>query len=358
MDMSFDTKALGPLFELSPDAVLGIEDGVVLFSNPAAAALTGLREGDRADTVLPDEILSNPAERFSAACMIAGSSAELTVTRRDGRMLICIVDRSKQKPFPKMDRILAELGTGLASSNLAADALLSGPEEKRLDSASILYRSLYRLWRLHSHLMLADCILHDALPCRRRFADLRSICGDICDSVGQTVRSLGYTIRFTAPEEPCYAMLDPELIETMLLNLLTNSLLYTESGREIAVTLSVSGGRCVIAISDPGRGMDAGKLSSALGVLQGAELTDTAAGSGLGLFIARGIVEAHEGTLILESREGTGTSIRISLPHIRSDGLSVLSQPRERRHLSGMDPILTELSVFLDRSFYTENMFD
>lgn len=359
MDMSFDTKALGPLFALSHSAVIGVEDGIVRFSNPAAHRLTGLQEGDDASAVFSAEILANPAEAFSAACALNGVPTDISVVRIDGFTLISAAARETPPTLPSMARALAEFGADLASSTMAVGALLSGgTEKKKQDNASVLYRSLYRLRRLHNHMTLADCIMQNSLPCRRRLTDLRPVCEDICDSVGQTVRSLGYTIRFTAPETTCFSMIDTALIETMLLNILTNSLMYTESGSEIAVTLSTIGDRCVIAVSDPGRGMDALKLSGALSGDAPAALTDTNAGPGLGLFVARGIAEAHGGTIILESREGVGTSVRISLPHIRSDGLSVLSHPDEFRHISGMDPILTELSVFLNRRYYTENLFD
>lgn len=359
MDMSFDTKALGPLFELSPAAVIAVENGVVLFVNPAAAELTGLHAGDNAASALPPGILDDPAERFSAACVIGGASADVTVVRQDSVTLIHAMRREPPPAFPAMDRILAELGVGLASTRFAADAIAASETvDKDGKSFSTLRRSLFRLRRLHSHMTLADCIMRGALPCRTRLADLLPVCGDICDSVDQTVRPLGYSVSFHAPDKGCFSMIDEGLIETMLLNLLTNSLLHTESGREISVTLSVIGERCVIAVSDAGSGMDAAKLSGALGGAAPAAFTDISAGSGLGLYVARGIAEAHGGTIILESREGIGTTVRVSLPRVRADGLTILHQPGDMRHVSGMDPILTELSVFLGREYFTSNMLD
>ena len=87
-------------------------------------------------------------------------------------------------------------------------------------------------------------------------------------------------------------------------------------------------------------------------------MTDIRAGAGLGLFVSRGIAAAHGGSLILESREGKGVMIRVSIPRIDASGVGYLSEPREPRHIDGMEPLLTELSVFLDRSYFGNSMDD
>ncbi len=360
MDMSLDTKALGQLFELSRDAVVGIADGTVLFANPAAEDLFGLHAGDAAADAIPAEILDEPSDRFSASCVIRGVPMDMTVVRQEEFSLLRAAKRAAQNLQPSAERALSELGVDLATARHAADAILAEDADpaQRREKGAMLYRSLYRLRRLHRHLLLAESITQNRLSCSPRPSNLRRICADVCDSVAQLLKPGGYTIRFEAPKNACYCRVDADLIETMLLNLLTNSLLYSGTEREIAVTLSVTAKSCVIAVNDRGCGMDPEKLTSALGGTIEALYTETKAGSGLGLFIARGIVEAHGGTMILESREDVGTSVRISLPRLRDERLELMSTREPYLHIDGMAPILTELSVFLDRSYYEEHFFD
>lgn len=349
-----------PLFDLDDAAVTAIRDGIVLFANPAAQKILRLHDGDRADAVYPAELLDDPADRFTAACRIGGVSMNVTVTRSAGVTLIRALPRDMDdQTFRSLERALSQLGSDLATAHRAMDAIAAADtaEDVRRDRLHMLYRSFYRMRRLHSHLTLAERIEGGELTCRTKPTDMILLCGELCDSVEASVRPLGYSIRFEAPGAPCYVMADGELIETMLLNLITNSLLHISHG-EVLIRLQTHGDRCVIAVNDAGSGMDEATLAGAVSGSGSPSLTDIKAGAGLGLFVARGIAEAHGGSLILDSREGVGTSVRISLPRMESNGIAFLSHPDNIPHLNGMNPILTELSVFLDRSFYGDTMMD
>ena len=286
---------------------------------------------------------------------------ELSVARSGGIMLIRA--RKSEPPLPvynASERMLAEFGSDLAVIRHAIDEIASRgcTEDRRADQASRLYRSFFRLRRLHRHLTLTESISSGSVPCAKRLTEIGQLCSDLCDSVANMIRPMNYSLRYQAASVPCYAMLDPDLIEAMLLNIITNSLMYTKQGGEILVSLAVSGERCVVAVDDPGSGISEEKLSGVMSGGSSAALTDTKAGAGLGLYVARGIAEAHGGTVILESREGKGTCVRVSLPRMSIDGIEVLSQPYVFRHLEGMHPILTELSVFLNREYFKENLLD
>lgn len=357
--MSFEQKNLAPLFEMSREAVVGIADGTVLFANPAARRLLGCREGDSAESVFPKELLSDPAERFTAAVPLHGVPYEISVVRQGELTLFRVSGHETVKTFTASDRALAEFGSDLAAAQHALDRIHAGNDEPGGASASTLYRSFYRLRRLHRHLTLAECIANGSLPCRTQPTEMGSFCEKLCDSIGKTIQPLGYELRFEAPESACYAMADRDLIETLLLNLITNSLLHTEPGGSVVrVSLPASGDRCVIAVDDAGSGMDAEKLSGVLDGVSPMSFTDVKSGAGLGLYVCRGIAEAHGGMLILESREGKGTGVRVSLPKLPNNGIEYLSSGAQYRAAMENDPILIELSVFLDRSFYGKEILD
>ena len=355
--MSTDKEALGRLFELSREAVLGIRDGVIQFNNPAAGSLFGCSPGDPARDYLPEALLSDPAARGTVTFSRKGKSISASFAREDDGLLLVYASGHTNSMINEtvIERSLMELGTNLGIIYRALGPATSDGDEK---SRSMLYRSYYLLRRLHRHLTLADSIASDTLPCQLRVADLVSLCGDLVDSVNVLIQPLGFAVQFDAAAGTYYVMADEALLETMLLNLISNSLLHTEPGRLIRMRLKNVGDVCSITLEDTGEGFSPDAMSRAMGGAAPISMTDIRAGAGLGLFVSRGIAAAHGGSLMLESREGKGVMVRVSIPRIESSGIGFMSGSREPKHIDGMEPLLTELSVFLNRSYYGKSVDD
>ena len=360
MDMSLDYSALGPLFALSRDAVTGIENGIVRFANPAAQKLLGVREGDDAGQVFPEDILRSPSERFVAAGSIGGRSLTVSVTRHSGLSLYVI-----PREEPSADRLpegaAAEMGALLMTERMAIDRLvdLSGAASGGGDAekyASILYRTHFRAKRLQTHLAMTALLQKGALPCEQKLVALDEVAADICDTTRSLAADTGVELRFEAGE-PCRILGDRRLLEILLFNLLSNSLLHTKPGDTIRVTLAPQGQRCILAVDDNGEGIPPDRLAELLPGGAHPDMANPAAGTGLGLPLARGIAELHGGVLLLESREDGGARLRVSFPLLSQTESFELNEPEPMRP-DGADLALTELSVVLDRSVYTPRMFD
>lgn len=109
--------------------------------------------------------------------------------------------------------------------------------------------------------------------------------------------------------------IDPQRIREVLTNLLLNALRYTPSGGEIHVLLAASEaaseGSTTISIADSGPGIDPDHLPH---VFERFYKSSDSGGMGLGLSIARYLVEAHGGKIWAESEPGKGTRISFTLP--------------------------------------------
>jgi signal transduction histidine kinase len=116
-------------------------------------------------------------------------------------------------------------------------------------------------------------------------------------------------IRYLDPELPA-VRLDRETFRSALLNLLINAVQAMESGGQLVVRTRPSGLGVVLELIDTGPGMD----PETLGKVFGAFYTTKQGGSGLGLPTARKIIEAHAGTIDIESAPGRGTKVTIWLP--------------------------------------------
>ena len=97
-------------------------------------------------------------------------------------------------------------------------------------------------------------------------------------------------------------------------NLLSNAVKFTPAGGTIDVTISAAAGRAVVEVSDTGIGVAADEQDKLFARFYRASTARTMQGTGLGLSIAKAIVDAHGGTIGVESEEGRGTTFRVELP--------------------------------------------
>jgi signal transduction histidine kinase len=105
-------------------------------------------------------------------------------------------------------------------------------------------------------------------------------------------------------------------LKQVLLNILSNAIKFTPAGGRISTRVAFTSDSAVIAITDTGVGIAAADLERVTLPFFQVEnsLSRKFAGSGLGLSIARELVNLHGGKLEIESTEGQGTTVRITLP--------------------------------------------
>jgi signal transduction histidine kinase len=92
---------------------------------------------------------------------------------------------------------------------------------------------------------------------------------------------------------------------------MANSLRHTSAGGRISVQVRQEAGRLSLAVEDSGSGISAEDLPH---VFDRFYKSKSSAGSGLGLTIAKHLVEAHGGEIVAQSAAGQGTSLRFTLP--------------------------------------------
>jgi PAS domain S-box-containing protein len=114
---------------------------------------------------------------------------------------------------------------------------------------------------------------------------------------------------------------DADRVAQVLGNLLLNAILYTAAGGEVRVRVEDAGHAARITITDAGVGIPAEALSRIFEPFYRAPnaQASSARGMGLGLPIAKALVEAHCGTLTVESTLGTGTTFTVTLPYMATD---------------------------------------
>lgn len=127
-------------------------------------------------------------------------------------------------------------------------------------------------------------------------------------------RQIDYRLDSTLPDTP--VMCDPQYIELICNNLISNSFKYTPKGQSINISLSQGGTAEAptirITVADTGCGIPADKLPEIF--VRFYQVHDRAGGSGIGLSLVKRLVELHHGTISVESRLGEGTAFTVELP--------------------------------------------
>jgi signal transduction histidine kinase len=103
-------------------------------------------------------------------------------------------------------------------------------------------------------------------------------------------------------------------MQRVFLNLLQNAIDAMPKGGTLTITSKRSNGRVEIAFRDTGVGMTEETMRKLWNPLY----TTKAKGMGFGLAISRRVVEAHEGSITVESRPGEGSTFTVSLPFVNS----------------------------------------
>ncbi len=122
------------------------------------------------------------------------------------------------------------------------------------------------------------------------------------------------TINMDVPSDLPAVSADLGLIVQALVNVLDNALKYSASHSPIDISARRTGNQIEVEIADRGIGIPPQDLKRVFDKFYRVERPDNVAGTGLGLTIAKGIVEAHGGRIVAENRAGGGTIIRLTLP--------------------------------------------
>ena len=143
---------------------------------------------------------------------------------------------------------------------------------------------------------------------------------DVVNRATETARAQaaarGIVLQTDLPENLPLVNVDPQRIEQVLGNLLSNALAHTPSGGEIVVTARARASEVEVSVRDTGEGIPAEHLPYIFERFYRADRSRSRAtgGTGLGLAIARQLVEAHGGRIEVESEVGRGTQFTFTLP--------------------------------------------
>ena len=207
----------------------------------------------------------------------------------------------------------------------ASDTLLSQPypEEIRKNLYTEINTASVRLNRLIENLLNMSRLESGRISPRPDWCDVHDLANKVSDNLKQELQSFEFALDIPADIPLVY--LDFGLIEQVIHNLILNSTQHSPHGSRISLNISIEETTLVIKVMDRGPGFPESELTSLFNKFYRGK-DAIAGGSGLGLSIVKGFVEAHQGSVTAENRENGGALFTVRIP-VKITSINQLSQP-------------------------------
>lgn len=252
------------------------------------------------DRALADQYASSAALAYENARLYQESRA--AVRERDE--LLAIVSHDLRNP---VNAIVMLTGALMAQSDAGAPVPVDLEQLQAMRGAARQADGLIQDLQDVSRIA-AGRLRIDARPC-----ELREAVEECVDLFEPTADAAGLSLTCTAPPSLPRALADATRVQQVLSNLLVNAIKFTPEGGRITVTMSAGDGHVTVAVQDTGPGIAAEDVPRLFErYWQAPRLLR--AGSGLGLFIAKGIIEAHGGEITVDTAPTIGTTFRFTVP--------------------------------------------
>jgi len=217
------------------------------------------------------------------------------------------------------DRVLStvshDLRAPLATVHLGASLLvdMDHDHEAFADVVARIARATQRMRRLVEDLLDLSQLETGVLRVKCYRVLLRRVLEETVDELAERARRAKKELACAREIPPIEVFGDFERIQQVLVNLVANAIDHTPAGTWIVLGAREDGDRAWISVEDDGPGLDP-SLTDRLFEPYVRGVDSVVRGAGLGLWIAKGLVEAHGGELRVAAAEGKGTRFELSLP--------------------------------------------
>ena len=388
------------------DAVIATDlSGAIVYMNAVAQALTGWREADarglpldqvfRIVNELTRETVESPVSKVLREGSVVGLANHTVLLARDGSerpiddsgapirraggdlMGVVLVFRDvsarRQTELARERLLRSESARDAAeSANRAKDEFLAvvshelrsplaaavgwidllrggnlergeaeralGTIERNLRQQALLIDDLLDVSRIVSGKLTVECV-----P-----ADVGVLVQAAADDAREKAEAKGVELRVSGARQSALAMVDPHRFAQVLANLLDNAVKFTPEGGVVELRMGTERGSLEIEVSDSGQGIDPDFLPHVFERFRQAQSARERgqAGLGLGLAIARHLVELQGGTIVAESKgAGRGAAFRVQVPLLAASGEAPARRApasRESKPLAGAEVLLVE----------------
>lgn len=244
------------------------------------------------------------------------------VIRRSEKKHAKAIDELNSKKEIEIHEAKINFFTMIAHEIRTPVSLIIGPLEKIMQSThiptnerqelEIIDRNSQRLLYLVNQLLDFRKVEQKEMRMKFTSQSIKELMQAVCERFSPTLQQNGVNFSVTYPDEHFHADVDKEAMTKVLSNLLTNANKYTQSRIEVRFQEHPEKQTFSIEVQDNGKGMNEEELTKIFKPFY--QASENKPGTGIGLSIVKGIVEAHHGQVNVTSQPGHGSSFMITLP--------------------------------------------
>jgi signal transduction histidine kinase len=247
----------------------------------------------------------------------SGGPAELREIAAEFNDMADSLSRASSRQLQFLAGVAHDLRNPLAALKIACSVLNKPgplpPAESVKNLLQRVGRQVDRLNRMVGDLLDTTRIEAGRFDLRLELRDVRELVSEAVELYRESAPR--HSLVLQQAENPLWVQCDPTRIEQVLNNLLSNAIKYSPRGGQVEVTVSKVEARVVLEVRDQGLGIAAEELPHIFEPFRRSKNTpEDIAGAGLGLSVARRIVEAHAGTLEAHSVLHQGSTFKVTLP--------------------------------------------
>lgn len=242
--------------------------------------------------------------------------AELLAVSRTFNEMAATLQRQREAQLAFLGGVAHDLRSPLSTLKLTAATVAADrplPSEAELRGLfQRVERQVNKLDRMVEDLLDAARMEAGRLSLELRPCDVREIVAEVIDQ--QRPAAPAHRIEVSLPADPVPVRCDSIRLEQVLGNLVGNAIKYSPGGGRVQVDVSSAAGRATLSVADQGLGISAEDRPHIFEPFRRGSRHEGVPGMGLGLWVARRIVEAHGGVLEVESAPGAGAVFHVRLP--------------------------------------------
>jgi two-component system sensor histidine kinase VicK len=324
------------------DGIIAVSpEGIVIHANPAAYKIFNIDKEDLYNRNFDDaaeklelgmtfnDILNDSDKNYNILnindLIIKISVVQIMNDHNEaeGAMLV-LQDVTEQEKLDKMRKefvanVSHELRTPLTTIRSYTETLLDGAldnKEYTVNFLTVINSESERMTRLVKDLLQLSKLDYDKMEWNMKSLNILNIVRDCVVKMEMAAKQKSQSLTFEALGELCEINGDKDRIEQVIINIIGNAIKYTPEKGIIKVTAKRSENNVEIRIADSGMGIPKEDLPRLFERFYRVDKARSRAmgGTGLGLSIAKNIVEAHKGSIRIESEYGKGSEVIISFP--------------------------------------------
>ena len=210
------------------------------------------------------------------------------------------------------------------------NSLIEDNKEKIFKNINTIKQNCYRFIKLINNIVDISKMNSGFLRVNLSNENIVDITENIVQSISEYINGKDISIIFDTNTEEKIMACDPEKIERVILNLISNAIKFTNKDGSIFVNLIDKGDTVEIDVKDTGIGIEEKYLNNIFGRFEqvNKSLSRNAEGSGIGLSLVKSIVEMHDGKISVESKVGEGSIFKIELPVKTIEETKVIEQSK------------------------------